>query len=436
MMGLGLIAVAVLVAAPADRPNVVFILADDLGYGDLGCYGAPDIRTPNLDRLAKSGVRMTDFHSNGPVCTPTRCALMTGRYQQRVGGLEWAIHPGVKRLGLPGGEPTIADRLKAAGYATAMSGKWHLGYTPDRAPNAHGFDRFFGLLSGNHDYVSHREVNGEPDLYLNEHVVTMPGYSTDLITRHALRWLDEIKGGPFFLYVAYNAPHFPFQGPDATGPVAPKDFNAGDRATYVKMVEAMDAGVGTILDRLDALGLSKDTLVVFTSDNGGAQLSRNLPATRMKGTLWEGGIRVPCIARWPGVIPAGRESSQVGITMDWSATILKLAGATPAPHRPLDGIDLLPILKGDRGDEPRLLFWRRVDPRGIKTHRAVRDGDWKYIEETDGKRFLYDLPADLAEARNLAQSKPELVASMRRKMDRWEAEVDPPLYPQSPKQVD
>ncbi len=433
---LNLILLAALALPGAGKPNVVFILADDLGYGDLGCYGAPDVKTPHLDRLAKAGVRLTDFHSNGPVCTPTRCGLMTGRYQQRIGGLEWAIMPGVRRLGLPAGETTVARLLKETGYATAMSGKWHLGYTDDRAPNAHGFDHFFGLRSGNHDYLSHRENNGEPDLYLEDKPVVMPGYSTHLITAHALKWLDEIKGGPFFLYVAYNAPHFPFQAPDATEAVKLRDFNVGTRATYIRMVEAMDEGVGQILDRLDDLGLAKDTLVVFTSDNGGAQLSRNAPATRAKGTLFEGGIRVPCIARWPGQLPEAKTTSQVGITMDWTATILSLAGATLRKDRPLDGIDLMPILKGSGGDEPRLLFWRRVDARGIKTHRAVRDGDWKYIDMVGGVTSLYDLATDVGERRNLAEQKPEIVKALRRKVDEWESKVDPPLYPQSPRQVE
>src|SRR5437667_3606396 len=180
-------------AADTLRPNVLFCIADDLGYGDLGCYGVQDIKTPNIDRLAKEGIRLTDFYANGPVCTPTRCGLMTGRYQQRIGGLEWAIPPGAKHLGLPPQEKTIATMLRKAGYATALSGKWHLGYTEDRDPNHHGFDHFFGLLSGNHNYFTHRENNDEPDLYLDTQRVEMKGYSTHLVTRYALQFLEEIK---------------------------------------------------------------------------------------------------------------------------------------------------------------------------------------------------------------------------------------------------
>src|SRR4051812_2088590 len=201
----------------AKGPNVIFILADDLGYADIGCYGARDIRTPNIDRLRSEGVKFTDCYSNGAVCTPTRCGLMIGRYQQRIGGLESAIHPGVKKLGLPDREQTIADLLRDSGYQTAMSGKWHLGYDKQFRPTQHGFERFFGLLSGNHDYFTHRESNGQADLWLGDKPVEMEGYSTDLITKYALSFMDEMKRRPFFLYVSYNAPHFPYEGPNDQG---------------------------------------------------------------------------------------------------------------------------------------------------------------------------------------------------------------------------
>lgn len=427
---LGFAALTALSAAQPPKPNIVFILADDLGYSDLGCYGARDIKTPNIDGLARQGVRLTDFYANGPVCTPTRCALMTGRYQQRIGGLEWAIPPGKKHLGLPAQEKTIATMLREAGYATAMAGKWHLGYTEDRAPNAHGFDRFFGLLSGNHDYFTHRENNGEADLYLDTTPVVMQGYSTYLIKQHALEFLDVVKDKPFFLYVAFNAPHWPNQGPDdGDRQVTLKEWAQGTRETYVKMVEAMDASIGEILAALDQHGLAKNTLVVFTSDNGGDKFSRNGPLAKGKGTLWEGGIRVPCIARWPGKLPSGKESSQVGITMDWSATILKLAGAKPPKDRPFEGINLLPILAGDQRIKKRTLFWRRVGPNFVETHRAVRDGNWKFIDEPDGRQYLYNLAKDIGETTNLSTNQPSRVARLKKLLDKWESEVDPPLYP-------
>ena len=426
----------VLVASSAEkiRPNILFILADDLGYADLGCYGATDIKTPNLDRLARQGVRLTDFYSNGPVCTPTRAALMTGRYQQRIGGLEWAIPPGAKHLGLPPQEKTVAHILRESGHTTALSGKWHLGYTPDHAPNAHGFDRFFGLLSGNHDYFTHRENNGEADLYLDTKQVVVEGYSTFLIKEHALKFLGETKDKPFFLYVAFNAPHFPVQGPDDGGKqVTLNDWAQGSRETYAKMVEAMDASIGEILATLDKRGLAKNTLVVFTSDNGGSVQSRNTPLAKGKGQVWEGGIRVPCIARWPGKIPAGKISHQVGITMDWSVTFLNLARAKPPKNRELDGMDLLPILSGDQRGKKRTLFWRRVGPEWVTTHRAVRDGNWKFIDEPNGKQYLYDLANDIGEKNNLVAEQKSKAARMKKLIDKWEAQVDPPMYPVSRK---
>ncbi len=419
-----LLLLASLTINAADRPNVVFILADDLGYGDLGCYGVTDIKTPRIDTIARDGVKFTDFHSNGPVCTPTRCGFITGRYQQRFGGLEWAIPPGGQNLGLPKNEPTIATALQKAGYATAMSGKWHLGYTSDWGPNAHGFERYFGLLSGNHDYVSHREHDGRADLFLNDKPVEMEGYSTHLITKHAIKWLDEIKDKPFFLYVAYNAPHFPFQTPETKQPVLQRNFNTGTREIYGQMVESLDEGVGKILDRLDELGLSKNTLVVFASDNGGAQYSRNAPFAKDKGTLWEGGIRVSCVARFPGVIPAGKVTNQVAITMDWTATIEKLAGATQPDSRPLEGIDLMPIISGQSPEVARTLFWRRVDVKGVQSHRAVRDGDWKYIDAPKEGPFLYDLASDLSEAKNVASENADVVARLKQKADDWETMIE------------
>lgn len=416
-------------ALPAAPPNFLFILADDLGYGDLSCYGAHDLHTPHLDQLAREGVRLTDFYANGPVCTPTRAALLTGRYQQRL-GLEWALPPEQAHLGLPPDEPTLARRLRQRGYRTALAGKWHLGYTPERAPNAHGFERFFGLLGGNHDYFTHRNRNGQPDLWRDTQPVQMEGYSTHLITRHAIEFLEAMRERPFFLYVAYNAPHWPIQGPDdASRQITFKNWTAGTRETYVKMVEALDTGAGQILAALHRLGLETNTLVVFTSDNGGDRYSNNRPLSQGKGTLGEGGLRVPCIARWPGKIPAGTVSAQVGITMDWTATMLRLAGVRPPRERPLDGRDLLPVLSGERRPFQRTLFWRRVGPNGVQTHRAVRDEDWKLIESRDGTVRLYDLPRDIAETDDLAATQPTRVARLRKLLDRWEAEVGPPPKP-------
>ena len=419
------------VAAAAERrPNMLFILADDLGYGDLACYGAPDIKTPNLDRLAKEGVRFTDFYANGPLCTPTRCAFMTARYPQRIGSLETAIPPGDKSIGLPKAEPTIANILLGKGYFTAMTGKWHLGYAEDCRPNIHGFVRFFGLLSGNHDHFTHRENNGQADLWFDHQPVAVEGYSPLLVTQRSIEFLDEAKGKPFFLYVAFNSPHFPLQGPeDASRPIAPKNWATGTRESYINMVEAMDDYVGQLLAALDERGLTTNTLVVFTSDNGGDRYGRNLPLAKGKGTLWEGGIRVPCIARWPGTLPAGVVSKQVGATFDWSATFVKLAGGKAPKHRPFDGLDLMPVLTGKQQVQKRTLFWRRVTPKYATTHRAVRDGDWKYIDEPNGREYLFNVTKDPSEATNLIAEQAELAAKMKQRIDFWEKDVSPPLYP-------
>lgn len=414
-----------LIAAEASQPNLLFILADDLGYGDLGCHGAPDIRTPRLDALAAEGMRFTDAYANGPTCSPTRHAFITGRYQQR-GGLEYALYYQEKDAGLPPGGETLPRLLSDAGWRTALIGKWHLGYNAERAPNAQGFQHFFGLLGGNHHYFKHMDRLGHHDLFLNGEAVKREGYSTDLFTDDAIRLLREKRDRPFFLYLSHPAPHFPYQGPnDAARVVEPKtkSWQSGTRANYVSMVEHLDQSVGRVLDELDRLDLAKSTLVVFTSDNGGDPMGRNLPLSGIKGTLSEGGIRVPCIARWPGVIPAGKISATPIITMDWSATFLALADVTR--REVSDGVNLLPLLRSE-GDAlpPRDLFWRRVpEPvRGkVVPQRAVRSGAWKYLEEQGQPPRLFDLAQDPAETRDLSSRHPALSARLRAKLDAWES---------------
>ncbi len=410
--------------AAAGKPNLVFILCDDLGYGDLGCQGAPDIRTPRLDALAAQGMRFTDAYANGPTCSPTRHAFMTGRYQQR-GGLEYALSYQEKNAGLPPEGETLPRLLQAAGWHTALIGKWHLGYDPERAPNAQGFDHFFGLLGGNHHYFQHMDRLGHHDLFLNREPVKREGYSTDLFTDDAIRFLRENRDRPFFLFLSHPAPHFPYQGPgDAARVVEPKtsSWQSGTRANYVSMVEHVDLAIGRVLDDLDHLGLAKDTLLVFTSDNGGDPMGRNLPLSGLKGSLGEGGIRVPCLARWPGVIPAGKTSSVPIITMDWTATFLALAGATR--RETADGVNLLPLLRGETDAlPPRELFWRRVpEPvRGkVVPQRAVRSGSWKYLEEKDAAPRLFDLARDPDESSDEFRGHPDLCAKLRSKLDAWE----------------
>lgn len=408
-------------AEPGRRPNVVFILVDDLGYGDLGAYGARDIRTPHLDRLARQGVRLTDGYSNGPVCTPTRAALVTGRYQQRV-GLEWAIGPGQSEPGLPATEASLARRLKGAGYVTGLVGKWHLGYKPEFGPNAHGFDEFFGLLSGNVDFYSHREIDDQPDLHEDGKPVVATGYLTELLTERAVRFIDRHAGRPFFLYLAYNAPHWPFQPPGRPDDVRTRaTWFDGNRADYARMVESIDAGVGQVLRALDRHGLARDTLVVFTSDNGGERHSRNAPFFHHKGTLWEGGIRVPVLVRWPAALPAGKVSRVPVVTMDFTATILAAAGVGPRADQPLDGVDLRPVLAGRAPAPDRALVWR-VD-RPDRRQRAVRRGRWKYVR--DGSiELLFDLEADPGERSTVASRHPDVLAALRAAYETWQKDVD------------
>lgn len=424
----------VLGVAPARRlfgagrkPNVIFILLDDLGYGDIGSYGVTDIRTPHLDRMAHQGVRLTNNYSNGPVCTPTRAAFVTGRYQQRV-GLEWAIPPAMKEPGLPASETSVARMVKDNGYATALFGKWHLGYKPEFGPNAHGFDEFFGILSGNVDHYAHREINGEPDLYENTQPVERPGYMTDLITERSVDFINRRARDSFFLYVAYNAVHWPFQPPDRPDDIRTREtWLRGTRRDYALMMERVDQGIGRILAALDRHGLARDTLVIFTDDNGGERLSRNWPLFHHKATLWEGGIRVPGLLRWPGRLPAGTISHQPAMTMDMTATILSATGISAPAGRTPDGMDLLPILTRRRPPVERAQFWR-IERAG-RNQRAVRKGKWKYLRDA-GVEMLFDLERDVGERLNLGYRHPELLAELRQSVREWEKEMDstPPAF--------
>jgi arylsulfatase A-like enzyme len=437
------------------RPNVVFVLVDDMGYADVGCYGAKDIRTPNVDRLAREGVRMTDFYSNGPVCSPTRCGFITGRWQQRA-GLEWALgitsqclvrdgqgqgrgpqgsaawrpEPDFKRFGLPAAaaEPTIARLLGDAGYATACIGKWHLGWRPENSPAAHGFAEAFGIYGGNADLYSHRGRDGVDDLYENGRPVREEGYLTELLTRRAVRFIEQNRERPFFLYVPFNAVHWPFQPPGRPDLVRSyATWYEGDRRVYAQMVEAIDAGVGAIRAALERAGTLDRTLFVFSNDNGGeVRLTSNRPLFHHKATVWEGGIRVPCILRWPGHLPAGVESHQVGITMDLTATFLAACGVRPPSDHPLDGIDLVPILAGRQPETIRTLGWR-ID-RIERKQKALRHGKWKLV--VDGPHdvvkheLLFDLDSDISERFNVAYEHPDVLADLRHRLEAWEADVD------------
>lgn len=405
--------------APAARPNIVFILADDLGYADLGCYGSQSIRTPNVDRLAKDGVRLTDCYSAAPVCSPTRAAFITGRYPQRA-GFDWVVRYTEKDRGLSVEHPSIARALKSAGYATALFGKWHLGYRREFGPLAHGFDRFFGIVAADADYYSHKDALGDPGLYDGDRLVEQPGYLTDLITDRAVAFLKQRHDRPFFLEVAYTAPHWPFQPPDRPDDVRnPSNYGLehGTRKDYQAMVEGMDAGIGRILAALNDANLADNTIVVFTSDNGGERLSDNQPFFHGKYTLWEGGIRVPGIVRWPGKIPAAKVSAQPVITMDWTATFLQLAGS--AATAGAEGIDIMPMLAGKQRQQERTLYWRLPRPDAKHGQRAVRRGDWKYLHDRECD-LLFHLARDPGERQNLARLEPARVAELKSAFANWD----------------
>jgi arylsulfatase A len=436
--GLALLASSQLAAdeSPATRPNIVFILMDDFGYADSGPYGAKDIRTPSFDRLAREGVRFTDFYANAPVCTPTRCGFITGRWQQRF-GLEWAMgfsadsfrrqgdqwvrEPDIHGLGLSTSVPTLPKMLQAAGYATGAFGKWHLGYKDEYNPTRHGFDEYFGELLGHCDYYNHAYYDGTYALRDGLKPVEVEGYLTDLINQRAVEFVRKHAGKPFFLYVPHLAVHCPFQPPGRPLPsVTKENMYAGDRRTYAAMVERVDDGIGLLLQELEKQGLADNTLIVFSSDNGGERYSDNSPLFHHKSTLWEGGIRVPCIMRWPARLPQGKTTSQVGITMDLSATFAAVAGATPPPSHAFDGINLLPILAGQEPEQTRTLCWR-IDRTG-RQQKAVRHGPWKFMQDSNVE-MLFDLPSDIGERRDVAFQHPDVLADLKSRLAAWEAEL-------------
>lgn len=392
-----------------------------MGYGDTGPYGATDVRTPSLDRLAAEGVVMTDAYSAAPICSPARAALLTGRCPARL-GLEANVNP-TSDAALDPAEVTVAEMLRANGYATGMVGKWHLGFTPETGPNAQGFDEFFGFHSWSIDYYSHRTIAGEPGLRENTAVVEREGYATELFTEEAVEFVNAHSDEPFFLYVAYNAtlpPHQPPGRPDDVRTQA--TWWDGTRADYVAVVEALDEGIGRVLDAIDAAGIASDTLVAFSYDHGGRELSRPDPLFNGFSTLWEGGVRVPLILRWPGRFLAGTKSPQIASLMDLTPTILAATGMEAPDGIVLDGIDLSPVLAGASAPIERTLAWRT--DYASHRQRALRRGEWKYVQ--DGTmEMLFAIEEDPGERRNLAYRHPEVLAELQAALSSWEREFVP-----------
>ena len=425
-------------AAPA-RPNVLIFLADDLGYGDIGVHGCRDIPTPSIDSIAKEGVRCTSGYVSGPRCTPSRCGLFTGRYQQRFGCETDAP------LGLPGEEATLAERLKQAGYVTGLIGKWHLGKDDEDHPCSRGFDEFFGFLGGVNDYLPKGEFF--PRVLRGREVANEKGHLTEAFGREAVAFLERHAREPFFLTVAFNAPHGPHQAPaellaEFAAIAEPK------RREYAAVVSAMDDAIGTVLAKLRALELEERTLVLFLSDNGGPQKKRawngssNGALRGQKGSLWEGGIRVPFLARWKGVLPAGRVYDQPVSALDVAPTVLALAGVAAGGERALDGVDILPHLAGRATEPPHaVLFWRFSFPaRRPEEHKwAIRAGDLKLVHSPDrddagqprgiGFTGLYDVVKDPGETVDLSGSRPELAKELEARWQEWSAGLPPAWGP-------
>ncbi len=404
----------------APRPSVLVIIADDLGFADLGCMGAADVATPNLDRLAREGVRLTNAYAAAPTCTPTRAAFFTGRYPPR-SGLEGPIPPALTGPGLPVTETTLARLHKDAGYRTALFGKWHLGYRMVHGPEAHGFDEFFGVRGSGHDYYTHRDYVGALDLHQNGEPIEMEGYTTDLVTEFARRYLRQHATERFFVVASYTAAHWPFQPPGRPDDVRnPGNWFDGTREGYAAMIERMDEGVGMLQDELERQGVLDDTLIVFFNDNGGenAYFSDNGVLQGGKGSVHEGGIRVPCFLRWPARLPRGATVDAPSITMDLSATLLGLAGIEPP--RPLDGIDLMPLIRGEPAPD-RMLFWRIV--RRDRRQWAAREGRFKYLRIEDHE-MLFDVESDPGEATDLLAVHPERTARLRSALRAWDVEMD------------
>ncbi|MDM0074283.1 sulfatase-like hydrolase/transferase [Variovorax sp. J2P1-59] len=417
------------------KPNIIFIVADDLGYADLGCYGGRDAAfgpvSPVLDGLAARGIKFTQGYANSPVCSPTRFAMITARYQYRLrGAAEEPINSksrGSTSLGLPPEHPILPSLLRGAGYRTALVGKWHLGYPPAFGPLRSGYEEFFGPMSGGVDYFTHCDSSGRHDLWLGEEDCQQEGYLTDLLSRRAVDYVERMaqQDAPFFLSLHYTAPHWPWETreDEAKAPAVKNnlfDLAGGNIHTYRRMIHHMDEGIGWIMAALEKHGMADNTLVVFTSDNGGERFSDNWPLVGGKMDLTEGGIRVPWIAHWPKVIGAGGESTQHCMTMDWSATMLEAAGVAADPQYPLDGVSLLPVLRDASQTFARPLHWR-MNHRG---QRAMRDGDWKYLQ-VDGNEYLFNIPADERERANQAHKEPERLAAMRDAWLAWNTTMPP-----------
>jgi arylsulfatase A-like enzyme len=408
-------------------PNIVFIMADDLGYADVSCYGRPDLNTPNIDRLAAKGVRFLQAYANSAVCSATRTALITGRYQYRLPlGLE---EPLVGRdVGLPSDHATLPRLLKKAGYATALVGKWHLGLLPKFGPLQSGYDHFYGFRGGSVDYYTHAPTNQKEDLWDDDVPVHQMGYLTDLLGSRAVDVVNGYakSGRAFLISLHFNAPHWPWEAPgdesesERLRGKSLFDFDGGTQKTYQRMIQEMDLQIGRVLEALDANGVTENTIVIFTSDNGGERFADTWPFTGRKTELLEGGLRIPAIMSWPAHIPMARTIDQVAITMDWMPTLLAAAGVASDPASPLDGLNLMPFLVQNAPTVPRKLFWRYK----ANAQRAARDGDYKYLKILDNT-FLFNVVEDPLERANLKERRKDVYDRIVAEWNEWNATMLP-----------
>lgn len=434
---LGFLATGWVGAADPVRPNILLIVGDDMGYADIGVQGATDIQTPHIDSLARHGVRFTSGYVSGPYCSPTRAALLTGRYQQRYGH---EFNPGPAQragedVGLPLTEKTLADHLKAAGYATGVVGKWHLGYHPQFHPQRRGFEHFFGFLGGAHSYLDANADSANPILRGTE-PVDEPEYLTDAFRREAVAFVERYQEGPWFLFLSFNAVHTPMH---ATAPYLDRYQHIAEerRRTYAAMMAAMDDAVGAVLEKLRDLDLEEQTLIFFISDNGGPPVngSSNAPLRGYKAQTWEGGIRVPFLVQWKGRLPAGTTYDQPVIQLDVLPTALTAAGVEVKPEWKIDGVDLLPFLTGEKKGPPHQALYWRFGPQ-----MAIRMGDWKLVKASErgaailegssdlGGAQLFNLATDMGEKNNLAAREPDQVKRLKAAWMEWNSGLEEPRW--------
>ena len=413
---------------PGRQPNILFIMADDMGYADLSCYGRPDLLTPNIDHIAKMGTRFLQAYANSAVCSATRTGLITGRYQYRLEvGLEEPI-AGNRDVGLPPNHPTLPSLLKKAGYGSTLIGKWHLGALPKYGPLQSGYDHFYGFRGGAVDYYAHG-ANQKDDFWDNDVPIHENGYLTELLGNRAVETINAYAKSdrPFLISLHFNAPHWPWEAP---GDQAESerihgqlfDIDGGSQKTYQRMIQELDRQIGRVLATLDAHRMTSNTIVVFTSDNGGERFADTWPFTGRKTELLEGGLRIPAIISWPGHIPQGRTTDQVAISMDWLPTLLAAAGTVPDPTYPPDGINLLPVLMQSAAPAPRKLFWRYK----ANAQRAMRDGDFKYLKILQNT-FLFNVVEDPMERANLKERRKDIYDRMTREWLAWNATMLPEI---------